>query len=129
MRYNFHIDPCPAPRMVNSDRWKQRPIVSKYFGFRNELRCLANIQGLRELPGKIDMIVFCITMPSSWSKKKKELMKGTPHMVRPDLDNLLKGLIDGICPEDNYIHSIGQLSKIWAMAGSIELRYKSVNIK
>ena len=33
-------------------------------------------------------------MPKSWSKKKKLLKLGTPHTSKPDLDNLIKNILD-----------------------------------
>ena len=115
----FDITPVACPRMVYSDKWNKRPIVNKYFGFRNHLRYLANVKGLHGLPGTIDSIIFNIPIPASWNKKKKAEMIGQPHKVRPDLDNLLKAVLDGLCSEDKYVHSISQLSKIWSEEGSI----------
>jgi len=121
MDFIFNINPCPAPRMVYSDKWNNRPVVTKYFGFRHHLRCLANIKGLQSLPGIIDGITFNISMPESWSKKKKTEMIGQPHMQTPDLDNYCKAFFDALCFDDSHIHTISKLSKIWAEQGSIKL--------
>lgn len=34
--------------------------------------------------------------PKSWSKKRKAACIGTPHVQRPDLDNLEKAVLDGL---------------------------------
>jgi len=120
-KFTFDIDPCPAPRMTSSDRWKKRPVVTKYFGFCNHIRSLANVKGLGMLPGTIDSLIFNIAMPASWSKKKRAEMEGTAHQQTPDLDNLVKGFLDALCVDDKHIHSIGQLNKVWASEGSIKL--------
>ena len=57
-------------------------------------------------------------MPGSWSKKKKNLMENTAHRQRPDLDNMVKGLIDAVYKEDAIIHTI-EASKLWAATGHI----------
>ncbi len=79
------------------------------------------MKGLQALPGSIDSIIFCIPMPQSWSKKKREQMEGQPHQQTPDLDNLCKGVLDALCAEDKHIHFIGTLKKVWSEAGSIEM--------
>lgn len=33
-------------------------------------------------------------------------MESQPHQKRPDLDNYIKGLLDALCKEDNYIWNI-----------------------
>ena len=121
MEFCFKIDPVAAPRMTQADRWNNRPIVQKYFDFRNELKYIAYLKGLKVVPSALEAITFSIPMPRSWSKKKREEMNGTPHQQTPDLDNLLKALLDGLCAEDNYVHSIGRLRKIWTEEGSIRL--------
>ena len=40
-------------------------------------------------------------MPKSWSAKKKLAMRGKPHRQKPDIDNLVKAVIDSIYPEDD----------------------------
>ena len=119
--YHFHIDPVSAPRMTQRDKFSPSKAVSRYFAFRNELKYLAYINHLEEIPGTLEAITFSIPMPASWSNKKRESMKGKPHQQTPDLDNLLKAFLDGLCSQDNYIHCIGRLEKVWAEQGSIQL--------
>lgn len=125
--YTFNIDPCPAPRMTQRDKFAPSKAVSKYFGFRNEMKYLAYIQGLENLPGSIDSIKFSIPMPASWSQKKRSEMNGNPHTQTPDLDNLVKGTLDALCPVDSHIHTIGAIKKIWSETGSIKISVNSDN--
>ena len=113
----YCIDPCPAPRMNRSDRWKKRPCVLKYFEFKDECRYL-NIK-----VNNYDHITFGIKIPKSFSKKKQKQMAGKPHLKRPDCDNLLKALLDSVYKEDSHIHAL-TINKVWSEHGYIEIRGK-----
>jgi Holliday junction resolvase RusA-like endonuclease len=57
-------------------------------------------------------------MPKSWSKKKKQAMDGKPHQHRPDLDNLVKAVLDAFFEEDKQIYEVRGV-KFWKVKGSI----------
>lgn len=114
----FYIDPVSKPRMTKSDAWKGRPCVEKYWEFKDEIR---EQQGDFVFPDQGAVVRFYISMPKSWSKKKKEEMEGRPHQVKKkkDLDNLLKALWDALDHpdedwDDSYIWSIRGASKVWS---------------
>jgi Holliday junction resolvase RusA-like endonuclease len=113
------ITPIPKPRMVRSDSWKKRPIVLSYWAFKKELVLKANLAKLKLEP-EIN-IVFYMPMPESWSKKKKIEMDGKPHQSTPDGDNLLKGLQDSLCDQDNFIWKVSY-EKRWSYTGKIVFR-------
>lgn len=110
----YEITPVPAPRQVRSDTWKPRPMVLRYRAFKDHVRLL----NVKVESG--DEIVFTLPMPPSWSKKKKREMDGQPHTQRPDLDNLLKALLDAIYTEDCHIWKL-TVSKVWGSKGGIEI--------
>lgn len=107
------IDPVGKPRMTQSDRWKKRPAVLRYRAFCDELRLK-----LRFLPEHLD-ITFLLPMPHSWSEKRKCAMDKAPHTAKPDIDNLLKALLDAMLEDDSCIHTIHGLRKRWARTGGI----------
>ena len=111
----YCIDPCPAPRMTRSDRWKKRPCVLKYLEFKDECRRL-NIK-----VDNYDHITFGIKIPKSFSRKKQKEMVEKPHQKRPDCDNLLKALLDSVYKEDSHIHAL-TINKVWSEHGYIEIR-------
>ena len=113
----INIDPKPAPRMVRSDKWKKRPIVSDYFSWRNAFRLLCNQAGYKVLEPVLD-ITFVIAMPPSWSNKKTALMDGKPHQQRPDRDNLLKSVQDAFNVDDGFVWD-GRTTKVWGSKGKI----------
>jgi Holliday junction resolvase RusA-like endonuclease len=116
MRIEFNLKPVPKPRMTRADRWKQRPIVLKYWDFCNELNRQAI--KLEYIPGDRVGLIFYIPMPKSWSKKKREQMLGKPHKQRPDIDNLAKAFLDALLKEDSHVYSLSA-EKYWSNEGSI----------
>jgi Holliday junction resolvase RusA-like endonuclease len=108
-RYIFNVCPMGAVRMTQSDKWKKpnhinpklrmRECVRRYFEYKDFLKAAAK-QMNYEL--KIELnIVFVMPMPQSWSAKKKQKMDGMPCVVRPDLDNLIKGFQDALAETDD----------------------------
>jgi Holliday junction resolvase RusA-like endonuclease len=112
MRYN--IEPMGKPRMTQRDKWKKRPCVVKYRQFCDEVRA-AEIK----IPESGVTIVFKISMPKSWSNKKRDQMRGQPHQQKPDIDNLLKGLLDAALEEDCRVYHVGSITKEWSDRGGI----------
>lgn len=102
--------------MTRSDKWKERPIVMRYRAFADELRLL---WGVSNVPDRISLTFF-IPMPYSWSAKKKEEMRLMPHHQKPDIDNLVKAVLDAMCEDDSYIYAI-RAEKYWDDTGSIEV--------
>lgn len=113
----YNVIPMGAVRMNKADAWKKRPVVLRYFRFKDDLRA----SGLNTIPegGKI---IFRLPMPASWSGKRKREADGKPHTQKPDLDNMLKAVLDTIYEEDCHIWNIGGLEKYWAYEGSIEIK-------
>lgn len=109
------IEPVPKPRMTQRDRWAKRPAVVRYHAFCDEIRELYQQEVTPQLA-----LRFYITMPQSWSKKKRLEMEGKPHQQRPDIDNLIKAFLDALCEDDSYVYAI-RGEKYWSEQGSIEV--------
>jgi len=109
----YKVVPVSKPRMTQKDRWAKRIPVQRYWAFKDEVR-------LKKIVVKEcgSTVTFCLPMPQSWSKKKRDAMRGQPHQQKPDIDNLLKALLDAIFDEDERVWSIS-CSKKWADEGSI----------
>jgi Holliday junction resolvase RusA-like endonuclease len=101
--------------MTQRDRWKKRPCVERYWAYKDQIRD----SGL-DLPDSGFHVVFVIPMPKSWSKKKRELMRGCPHQQKPDKDNLEKGLLDAVLDEDCRVWD-SRVTKIWGDEGRIRI--------
>ncbi len=117
MRYQ--ITPVPKPRQTQSDKWNKRPSVMRYRAFADEVR-LSKIV----IPESGLHITFVLPMPDSWSKKKQDRMEGEAHQQKPDLDNLIKALLDALFHDDSHIWDF-RVTKTWGVEGAIELSYNN----
>ena len=115
---DYEIVPLGKPRMTQRDRWAKRPAVMRYRAFCDLVR--ANHVDIR--PAGND-ITFVLPMPKSWSKKKKASMEGRPHQQTPDIDNILKALLDAVHEDDAHIWQISA-RKIWGVTGKITVEVK-----
>lgn len=113
----YPITPMAKPRQTRSDVWKKRPCVLKYRDFADEVRRLKI-----DVPESGSEIIFNLPMPKSWSQKKTREMIYKPHKQTPDLDNLIKALLDALFKDDSHIYNY-TASKYWDTLGSIVIRY------
>lgn len=68
-------------------------------------------------------MVFEMQMPKSWSQKKRNEMNGKPHLQRPDTDNLVKAVMDGMKGcwlDDSQVYEI-HANKVWAESGAVTI--------
>ena len=109
------VDPVSKPRMTQRDRrLPKRPAVERYHNFCDILRPYSvPFQKSSRLS-----IVLELPMPKSWSNKKRLAMDGKPHQHRPDLDNLVKAVLDAFFEEDKQIYDV-RGTKFWKVKGSI----------
>jgi Holliday junction resolvase RusA-like endonuclease len=122
MEYEFLVTPIGKPRMTQRDKWLKPPreAVLKYRLHKKAMEDYAMITKFK-LTEILD-VDFYIPMPESWSKKKKESMCGKPHQNKPDLDNILKFIMDTLLPEgDQNVHTI-VAKKVWDYEGKIIFR-------
>ena len=113
---NIKIMPVSKPRMTRADTWKKRPCVTRYWAYKDELN-----EKIKELDIKVQdelFLEFYMPMPKSWSKKKKLDLLNKPHQQKPDIDNLVKGVMDAIFKEDSHVHTI-YAKKIWSNEASM----------
>lgn len=117
------ITPVPKPRMVKSDSWKKRPVVTSYWDYKDELKWKCKKAGI--IIGDVLGISFVLPMANSWSKKKKEEFNGLPHQQKPDLDNLIKAVKDCLCEEDSNIWKYSPPPfKVWGETGKVIFYYE-----
>ena len=115
-------EPVAKPRMTQRDKWAERPCVVKYFSYRDMVRWQTKRVNWATID-KLESVKFCLPMPKSWSKKKKLEMNGKPHQQKPDIDNLLKGLLDALMVEDKMVYYVGSLGKWWSDKPIVEIIY------
>lgn len=98
--------------MTQRDKRIKRDCVTRYWEFKDE--CIS--KNMKFEAG--DSVCFILPMPESWSCKKKIIHNQTPHLQTPDLDNLLKGLMDALYKNDSAIWSF-QAKKLWGYEGKM----------
>jgi Holliday junction resolvase RusA-like endonuclease len=91
--------PTPRPRVVtnfvNGKRVSRTYNSKKYTEYKKAFLQIAKMQNKRFLTGALKLeVLFVMPIPKSWSKKKREAMVGQPHICKPDIDNLLKSVLD-----------------------------------
>jgi Holliday junction resolvase RusA-like endonuclease len=111
--FTYHGAPCPKPRMTRSDRWNKRPAVVQYHSFKDCFRLAAQAAGYRDdlTIQEIRALAF-IALPKSWPISRRKAMAGQPHTSKPDADNLLKAIADGLTTNDAGIWRVS-LEKYW----------------
>lgn len=110
------IAPCPKPRQTARDKWQRRPAVVRYRAFADAVRRAGLV-----VPESGCHLVFLLPMPSSWSKKRRTEMIGQPHRQKPDLDNLVKALLDAVHDDDSGVWKLSA-EKRWSESGGITIR-------
>lgn len=107
---SWPITPVPAPRQVRRDKFRPSPSVQRYRAFRDEV-------ALRKVwhPTPGDLVVFIMPIPRS---RIKQGLEGQPHLQTPDVDNLIKALLDACYSDDAHIWT-ATAAKVWGRAGAI----------
>ena len=120
-----------SPRMTQSDKWNDRPVVLKYRAFRDAFILDARVAGFKAdlIPLVLEVVAY-IAMPRTWSKSKKEAHAGQPHMTKPgpDADNILKAVADSLVAEDVSIYR-KHIEKYWDDGQGPRLEVKITAVK
>lgn len=92
-------------------------MLRRYFDWCNSVRAQAGLQTkiLLTVAVRLTVMVY-VPMPESWSQKKRRCQLGTPHLVKPDADNFLKGLCDALFANDQLLYS-QHIEKYWDDGG------------
>lgn len=132
MKFFFNIEPVPQGKpMFSTKPYPHMYYKARSNNFRKELETLlAQVMKdhmyefvSQEVPLLVD-IYLGIEMPKSYSKKKKEMLKGAPHTIKPDIDNYVKNIFDamtGIVWERDEQVSQVIAKKVWAEKPFIDI--------
>ena len=104
----YPIAPVAKPRMTQRDRWQKRPAVVKYREFKDSCR-IAHVA----VPDVGATVLFCLPIPKSYSKKVRAEYECMRHAQTPDIDNLIKALMDSVKTQDKQVSSI-HAYKVWS---------------
>ena len=86
--------------------------------FEKRVKHHAKMAGATPVSGPVHVdITSVFSMPKSLAKYRKAALDGQPHTNRPDLDNLVKSVLDGLngvaFDDDAQVHSVSA-RKIWS---------------
>jgi Holliday junction resolvase RusA-like endonuclease len=96
---------------LRKDGLKRRKRIERYNDYKVSLNALAKAARFNAAEQGMH-VTFFMPIPDSWAKYKKKDKHMQLHFQRPDVDNLLKGFLDGLLVEDNFIADI-RATKRW----------------
>jgi Holliday junction resolvase RusA-like endonuclease len=113
---------------------KHTKAVLAYLNYKEFIGWVAKRNAPRE-PNKSAIeasMTFYMPIPQSWSKKKQQAHTGdnVPHISKPDIDNLEKGLYDSlngiIFKDDGQIYKVKEKAKYYSDTPRIECEFTEV---
>ena len=106
------------------------PEKTKAYEFEVKIMALAAMGGSKPLEGALEAFIYVtFAVPESYSKKRLEAcLSGTEkHIKKPDLDNVIKSVIDGmdkiVFDNDSQITSI-HATKVYGEIAKVEVMVK-----
>ena len=129
MRVEFVVEGAPVakarPRVVRGRAYT--PEATKVYEERVTAGALnaINLCGLA-MPSRCEPVKanvsIGIPMPASWSGRRKRREQRTTHTQRPDIDNLVKVILDGckgvVFTDDTQVFHV-EVTKRWASEGQL----------
>lgn len=113
----FMGEPLGKPRMTRQDVYIKRKPVVRFRAY--ETRLQAACRGVSQEASQVSWTAY-LSIPKSWSEKKKAAMAGQFHRQKPDRDNIDKGILDALFKSDCGI-AAGTLAKFWDDGGGARL--------
>lgn len=120
------VIPMGKPRMTQRDKWLNPPreCVARYWAMKDVIGLSANSQGAKLMTSAtVAHFVFILPRPKSVSKKVEH------HIVKPDLDNLVKAAKDSlnsVCWVDDALICELYASKEYGNKPGILIQYAEV---
>lgn len=110
----LNITPVGKPRMTRNSAY----LYTDYWIYKDKLILEASKYNYI-IESVLENITFVLPFPKTYSNKKRKELLGKPHMLKPDLDNILKGWQDALIDNDSKIHTYNNIRKIWGIEGKI----------
>lgn len=117
--------PVPKPSMTQRDRWLPSKAVQRYHAWADLVRLMGRslFKG-----GPLPMAVvikatFYLPIPKSCLGPERLRRLATPHVIKPDLKNLIAGLEDALngtaWKDDSQIVGYDKCRKVWGHTGGL----------
>ena len=97
--------------------------LERYNNYKEELRAEARRLSFT-LPNWGWSMYFYFPMPAKWNAAQRKAMHGQPHLRKPDIDNLEKGIYDALSITDEQVSQLSGHGKFWVdnPTGWIEIK-------
>jgi len=129
--FTIYGEPVPKGRPRFSTRGKfpvaYTPEKTKAYEFEVGMMALGAMGGSKPLEGALEAFIYVtFPVPASYSKKRTEacLSNSEKHTKKPDLDNVIKSVIDGmdkiVFENDSQITSI-HAAKVYGEVAKVEV--------
>lgn len=107
------------PRMTQSDKWKKRPVVERYWDYCDRIREAFGVTryNLFKSAKELYLAVYFSTYDKA--------LWGTHHDATPDIDNQIKSVLDALIKEDKYVARI-VAEKFWSDLDVVEITLTGV---
>ena len=107
----------PVPRFNRGRAW----YPEWYDGYKEEIGLAAKMSVSGVFAGPVALsVTFAIPIPKSWPKYRRAKMEWSAHAQKPDIDNLVKALLDAVTgimfEDDRQVYSISA-DKLWTGGG------------
>lgn len=143
LRLVIPVEPMGAVRMTGRGKWTS-PAAQRYLDYKAKVGWEAKRQLDLEVPLegaiRIREIVFYMPIPKDGrapyrekgERKLRKVAPGDYHMVRPDIDNLFKGVTDSlngvVWEDDSLICEVGRQVKVYGEEPRIEIEIEEANV-
>lgn len=110
---SYQITPVPASRARVTKNGTYTP--KRYANFKSDCRKIGML-----VPSFMPILIFQIAMPRSWSQNKKAKMRHRIHQQKPDIDNLIKAVLDACLVDDALVGATLSIS-VWSAESAITI--------
>lgn len=130
IKIEIHLPPMasPRPRFSKRGNFVQTYMPSAYTEYKRAIRAFTPKLLLEEAL-KVD-VIFVMPIPQSLSKKKRESLDGEYHTKKPDIDNLLKTVLDAcngiVWIDDNVVCNI-HARKVYGLEPCTKIEITTIN--
>lgn len=123
MKLIANVEPMGCVRMTSRGKFVKGN-AQRYLSYKQMIALQIRKQWKEPTPAACGVkATFFMPIPESWSKKKQREHDGKPVTVKPDIDNLIKGLFDAangiIWQDDNQVIRC-EAEKVYSTSPRIE---------
>lgn len=111
-----------CPHMLSEEGLKRKRQLERYNQYKDAVKALCDQAGFK-MPVAGWAVYFFIPIPKSYSAKKRAQLHGQHHLLKPDIDNLMKAMFDSLSVDDQKVAHLSGVGKFWidAPVGYIEI--------